>query len=107
MVQALNSESVGEATKLILQSGRDYGTDTSPQRHDDARRPNRDTVIAFGELTKRVPVDRSKVTRRGRHRPKMDDGSVSTEASYTISATLVLYVTKLERIEPLRRCHNL
>jgi len=34
------SRSVGESVKLILHSGRPYGTDTPRQRHDHARGPS-------------------------------------------------------------------
>src|SRR6478736_920965 len=39
------SRSVGESVKLILHSGRPYGTDTPRQRHDHARGPSCNTAI--------------------------------------------------------------
>ena len=43
--QGVWSRSVGESVKLILHSGRPYGTDTPRQRHDHARGPSCNTAI--------------------------------------------------------------
>lgn len=39
------SRSVGESVKMLLHSGRSYGTDTSRQRHDHVRHPSGNTAI--------------------------------------------------------------
>ena len=63
------SRSVGESVKLIRHSGRDYGTDTSRQRHDHARHPSCDTAIEGSAQRARRPA-----------RPEPEDGRQVAQA---------------------------
>src|SRR5205807_6421455 len=78
---SVQSRSVVESAMLMLHSGRPYGTDSSRQRQDHARRPSCYTAIEGFDPRVRQPLRNPKTVMKWRKRAFLYDAPMGPKVS--------------------------